>query len=220
MHVLVIGAAGMVGRKLVEALVAKGEINGKLVERLTLADVAGVAPPRDPAATVSLIESNKLVRVAIAGHSSIDLGTDFDIDQALRDVHAKLAATSACKRGPKPETAVRQIVGRAEAPQPTDAVIVVDAEKPSTAIVGVVGLLGYPTVIAVRDPVSRQLQVLPLRFCASYAEPVPRLASAIESPEQFQPVSETVPAELIIRASCGSPVRPAGNPRSAPVQRL
>ena len=39
MHVLVIGAAGMVGRKLVEALVAKGEINGKLVERLTLVDI-------------------------------------------------------------------------------------------------------------------------------------------------------------------------------------
>ena len=39
MHVLVIGAAGMVGRKLVEALVAKGEINGKLVERLTRVDI-------------------------------------------------------------------------------------------------------------------------------------------------------------------------------------
>ena len=47
MHVLVIGAAGMVGRKLVEALVAKGEINGKLVERLTLADmVEPTAPAR------------------------------------------------------------------------------------------------------------------------------------------------------------------------------
>jgi D-erythronate 2-dehydrogenase len=45
MHVLVIGAAGMVGRKLVEALVAKGEINGKLVERLTLADVVEPSAP-------------------------------------------------------------------------------------------------------------------------------------------------------------------------------
>jgi nucleoside-diphosphate-sugar epimerase len=45
MHVLVIGAAGMVGRKLVEALVAKGEINGKLVERLTLVDIVEPSAP-------------------------------------------------------------------------------------------------------------------------------------------------------------------------------
>ena len=45
MHVLVIGAAGMVGRKLVEALVAKGEINGKLVDRLTLADIVEPTAP-------------------------------------------------------------------------------------------------------------------------------------------------------------------------------
>ena len=45
MHVLVIGAAGMVGRKLVEALVAKGEVNGKLVERLTLVDIVEPTVP-------------------------------------------------------------------------------------------------------------------------------------------------------------------------------
>lgn len=45
MHILVIGAAGMVGRKLVEALVAKGEINGKLIERLTLVDIVEPAVP-------------------------------------------------------------------------------------------------------------------------------------------------------------------------------
>lgn len=45
MHVLVIGAAGMAGRKLVEALVAKGEINGKLVERLTLVDIVEPSAP-------------------------------------------------------------------------------------------------------------------------------------------------------------------------------
>jgi nucleoside-diphosphate-sugar epimerase len=45
MHVLVIGAAGMVGRKLVEALVAKGEINGKLAERLTLVDIVEPTAP-------------------------------------------------------------------------------------------------------------------------------------------------------------------------------
>lgn len=45
MHILIIGAAGMVGRKLTEALVREGRVGGKPVERLTLADViAPVAP--------------------------------------------------------------------------------------------------------------------------------------------------------------------------------
>jgi nucleoside-diphosphate-sugar epimerase len=52
MHVLVIGAAGMVGRKLVEALVAKGEIKGKLAERLTLVDIVEpTVPARFPGKT-------------------------------------------------------------------------------------------------------------------------------------------------------------------------
>ncbi len=42
MHVLIIGAAGMIGRKLTAALVAQGRVGGKDITRLTLADV--VAP--------------------------------------------------------------------------------------------------------------------------------------------------------------------------------
>ncbi len=42
MHILIIGAAGMVGRKLSAALVKAGEIGGKSITRFTLADV--VAP--------------------------------------------------------------------------------------------------------------------------------------------------------------------------------
>lgn len=45
MHVLVIGAAGMVGRKLVEALVARGEVMGRPVDRLTLVDIVEPSPP-------------------------------------------------------------------------------------------------------------------------------------------------------------------------------
>jgi D-erythronate 2-dehydrogenase len=40
MQILVIGAAGMVGRKLVAALLAKGEVGGKSFDRLVLADIA------------------------------------------------------------------------------------------------------------------------------------------------------------------------------------
>ncbi|MFC5586817.1 D-erythronate dehydrogenase [Nitratireductor kimnyeongensis] len=43
MHIMVIGAAGMIGRKLVAALVANGELGGRPIETLTLADI--VAPP-------------------------------------------------------------------------------------------------------------------------------------------------------------------------------
>ena len=42
MHILITGAAGMVGRKLTERLVADGGLNGKPVDRLTLVDI--VAP--------------------------------------------------------------------------------------------------------------------------------------------------------------------------------
>lgn len=39
MHVLIIGAAGMIGRKLTAALVKKGELRGKPISALTLVDV-------------------------------------------------------------------------------------------------------------------------------------------------------------------------------------
>jgi len=44
MHVLITGAAGMIGRKLTARLAAAGALNGKPIERLTLLDV--IAPPR------------------------------------------------------------------------------------------------------------------------------------------------------------------------------
>ena len=39
MHILIIGAAGMVGRKLSSAVVSAGQVGGKPIEKLTLADV-------------------------------------------------------------------------------------------------------------------------------------------------------------------------------------
>jgi nucleoside-diphosphate-sugar epimerase len=42
MHILVTGAAGMIRRKLVAALIAKGQVCGQPIDRLTLADI--VAP--------------------------------------------------------------------------------------------------------------------------------------------------------------------------------
>jgi D-erythronate 2-dehydrogenase len=45
LHILIIGAAGMVGRKLTAALVKAGDVGGKPVERLTLADVVAPETP-------------------------------------------------------------------------------------------------------------------------------------------------------------------------------
>jgi nucleoside-diphosphate-sugar epimerase len=52
MKVLVIGAAGMVGRKLVAALLAAGRVGGRDIAALTLADVI---EPVTPAATIPII---------------------------------------------------------------------------------------------------------------------------------------------------------------------
>ena len=46
MHILITGAAGMIGRKLTARLVKDGGLNGKPIDRLTLIDVV---PPEEPA---------------------------------------------------------------------------------------------------------------------------------------------------------------------------
>jgi D-erythronate 2-dehydrogenase len=52
-HVLILGAAGMIGRKLTARLAADGNVGGRAVERLTLADVV---PPPQPASAGSQVE--------------------------------------------------------------------------------------------------------------------------------------------------------------------
>ena len=54
MHILITGAAGMIGRKLTERLALAGELNGEPIERVTLLDV--VAAPR-PVAIADRVET-------------------------------------------------------------------------------------------------------------------------------------------------------------------
>ena len=53
-HVLILGAAGMIGRKLTGRLVADGNVGGRAIERLTLADVV---PAQRPTGAAGEIES-------------------------------------------------------------------------------------------------------------------------------------------------------------------
>jgi D-erythronate 2-dehydrogenase len=54
MHILITGAAGMIGRKLITRLVADGALNGKPIDRLTLTDVVAPDKPETFAGTVEI----------------------------------------------------------------------------------------------------------------------------------------------------------------------
>lgn len=92
MHLLIIGAAGMIGRKLAEHVVVTGSIGGQVVDRMTLADVIApeVAPnfkgQRDVVTTdlseakaaERLIAGRPDVIVHLAAIVSGEAETDFD----------------------------------------------------------------------------------------------------------------------------------------------
>jgi nucleoside-diphosphate-sugar epimerase len=75
MHILITGAAGMIGRKLTARLVGDGALNGKPIERLTLIDVVA---PQKPAgfsgkveAAAADIADEKTARAAVAGRPDV-----------------------------------------------------------------------------------------------------------------------------------------------------
>ena len=92
MHILITGAAGMIGRKLVARIVAEGALNGRPIEKLTLIDV--VAPPKpekcsgkvdaaaadiaDPAAVRAAVAGRPNVIFHLAGVVSGEAELDFD----------------------------------------------------------------------------------------------------------------------------------------------
>jgi len=69
MHILITGAAGMIGRKLVARLVAAGTLNGKPIEQLTLIDVS--APQKPPGFTGSVVTSAADIADAAAARAAV-----------------------------------------------------------------------------------------------------------------------------------------------------
>ena len=97
MNILIIGAAGMVGRKLIARIVRDGGLNGRAVSAMTLADViapeapAGVAWPvtclavdiADPAVAAGLVASRPDVIFHLAAIVSGEAELNFDKGYAI-----------------------------------------------------------------------------------------------------------------------------------------
>jgi D-erythronate 2-dehydrogenase len=58
LHILVLGAAGMVGRKLTERLLRDGRLGDREISRMTLHDVVAPAKPADAAIPISIVTSD------------------------------------------------------------------------------------------------------------------------------------------------------------------
>src|SRR5262249_27637108 len=58
MHILITGAAGMIGRKLTERLAGDGELSGKRIDKLTLLDVVAPSPARGFASQMETVAAD------------------------------------------------------------------------------------------------------------------------------------------------------------------
>jgi len=69
MHILITGAAGMIGRKLVARLVTAGALNGKPIDKLTLIDVSA---PQKPQGFTGSVETNAAdIADVAAAHAAV-----------------------------------------------------------------------------------------------------------------------------------------------------
>ena len=96
MHILVTGAAGMIGRKLTERLAKDGTLHGRAIEKLTLADVFAAHPPPGCTAVVEIVtqdlaapgRAEKLVagRPDVIFHTAgiVSAEAEFDFDKGYR----------------------------------------------------------------------------------------------------------------------------------------
>ena len=75
MHILITGAAGMIGRKLTARLVGDGALGGRPIEKLTLVDVNAAVRPEHFAARTDTIVGDLadpgIARAAIGGSPDV-----------------------------------------------------------------------------------------------------------------------------------------------------
>ena len=75
MHILMTGAAGMIGRKLTARLIANKKLNGKPIERLTLLDVSAPERPENFSAHVTTLAADladpATARASVAGRPDV-----------------------------------------------------------------------------------------------------------------------------------------------------
>jgi D-erythronate 2-dehydrogenase len=119
MHILITGAAGMIGRKLTERLARDGGLNGTTIDRLTLVDVVTPQRPQSfsgktdavvgdlaaPGAAASAIAGRPDVIFHLAGVVSGEAETDFDKGYRvnLDGTRALLDAVRLAGKGYKPK---------------------------------------------------------------------------------------------------------------------
>jgi len=75
MHILITGAAGMIGRKLTARLIADGGLNGRPIDKLTLIDVTAPQKPERFTGAVETVAADisepAAVRTAVAGRPDV-----------------------------------------------------------------------------------------------------------------------------------------------------
>jgi nucleoside-diphosphate-sugar epimerase len=134
MHILITGAAGMIGRKLTTRLVKDGRLNGQTIERFTLVDVvapekpaaftgqvdASIADLAAPGAASKAIADRPEVIFHLAGVVSGEAETDFEKGYRvnLDGTRALLEAIRAAGGGYKPKVIFTSSIAVYGAPFP------------------------------------------------------------------------------------------------------
>ena len=134
MHILITGAAGMIGRKLTARLVKDGKLNGQTIDRLTLTDVVAPEKPAGfagkvelwtgdlaaPGAGEKLIADRPEVIFHLAGVVSGEAETDFEkgYHVNLDGTRALLEAIRAAGGGYKPKVVFTSSIAVFGAPFP------------------------------------------------------------------------------------------------------
>jgi nucleoside-diphosphate-sugar epimerase len=134
MHVLITGAAGMIGRKLIAQLVKNGGLNGQAIEQLTLIDVVAPEKPAGftgtaelstsdlsaPGAAAKAIAGRPNVIFHLAGVVSGEAETDFEKGYRvnLDGTRALLEAIRALGAGYKPKVIFTSSIAVFGAPFP------------------------------------------------------------------------------------------------------